>query len=216
MKGGARANKRLFAHITNVLAKDKEISDRWRGFKDIADSRHMANSIEREVVNAQIPEAKVSAVAVGSRVDATATAWPGRTFEGEVIALLPQVDPTTRTLTARVALDNPGFALSPGMFVTLDFTGRRTEPQLVVPSEAVIETGERTVVIAARGSNGFDVIDVKTGAEQDGRTAILSGLTEGQSIVVSGQFLIDSEASLRSAVNRLGSASSGPRPERQP
>jgi Cu(I)/Ag(I) efflux system membrane fusion protein len=164
------------------------------------------NGLKTVWVNAQIPEAKVSSVPVGSMVEATATAWPGTPFKGEVIALLPQVDAMTRTLTARIALDNPGNKLSPGMFVTLDFTGQASEPQLVVPSEALIATGERTVVIAAREDGGFDVVNVKTGAEQDGRTAILSGLAEGQSIVVSGQFLIDSEASLRSTVNRLGNA----------
>jgi Cu(I)/Ag(I) efflux system membrane fusion protein len=168
------------------------------------------NGLRTVWANAQIPEAQVSAVAVGSHVDATATAWPGTTFKGEVIALLPQVDPTTRTLSARVALANPEFALSPGMFVTLELAGRPIEPQLAVPSEAVIETGERTVVIAARDGGGFDVVNVKTGVEQGGRTAILSGLTEGQSIVISGQFLIDSEASLRSAVNRLGTSERRP------
>jgi Cu(I)/Ag(I) efflux system membrane fusion protein len=112
----------------------------------------------------------------------------------------------TRTLTARVALENPERRLSPGMFVALDFTGATSEPQLVVPSEALIATGERTVVVVARDGGGFDVVNVSVGAEQDGRTAVLSGLTEGQSIVVSGQFLIDSEASLKSTVNRLGTA----------
>ena len=171
------------------------------------------NGLATVWVNAQIPEAKVSSVPVGSTVKATAAAWPGSTFEGNVIALLPQVDPMTRTLAARISLENPGFKLSPGMFVTLDFTGPESEPQLVVPSEALIVTGERSVVIAAGESGGFDVVNVSTGAEQDGRTAILSGLTEGQSIVLSGQFLIDSEASLKSTVNRLTTAAA---PEHQP
>jgi Cu(I)/Ag(I) efflux system membrane fusion protein len=74
-----------------------------------------------------------------------------------------------------------------------------------VPSEAVIVTGERSVVIVARDGGGFDVAEVTTGAEVDGKTAVLSGLEEGQSIVLSGQFLIDSEASLRSTVSRLSS-----------
>ncbi len=164
------------------------------------------NGLTTVWVNAQIPEARVSSVPLGSMVEATAASWPGTAFKGNVIALLPQVDPMTRTLTARIALENPGYKLSPGMFVTLDFAGAATEPQLVVPSEALIATGERTVVVAARDGGGFDVVNVKTGAEQDGRTAILSGLTEGQSIVISGQFLIDSEASLKSTVNRLGDA----------
>ena len=126
-------------------------------------------------------------------------------FRGQVIAVLPDVDPKTRTLTARVSLDNKDDKLSPGMYVTLDVTGTTGQPRLVVPSEAIIATGERTVVIVAKEGGGFGVVDVTLGAEQGGRTAVLSGLTEGQSIVVSGQFLIDSEASLRSAVDRLES-----------
>ena len=99
------------------------------------------------------------------------------------------------------------------MFVTLDFAAPASEPQLVVPSEALIETGERTAVIVARRDGGFDVVNVSAGAEQDGRRVILSGLQEGQSIVLSGQFLIDSEASLKSTVNRLeGSAHAGHQP----
>jgi Cu(I)/Ag(I) efflux system membrane fusion protein len=163
------------------------------------------NGLSSVWVNAQIPEARVSMVPIGTKVDAHATGWPGATFKGQVIALLPQVDPTTRTLTARVALENPDRKLSPGMFVALDFTSPTTEAQLVVPSEALITTGERTVVVVEREGGGFDVVNVSVGTEQDGRSVILSGLTEGQSIVLSGQFLIDSEASLKSSVNRLES-----------
>ncbi len=161
------------------------------------------NGLTSVWVNAQIPEAHVSMVPLGSTVQAHATAWPGREFKGRVIALLPQVDPQTRTFTVRVALDNPDFRLSPGMWVALDFTGPALPPQLVVPSEAVISTGERSVVITAKDSGAFDVVEVSTGVEQDGKTPILSGLQEGESVVVSGQFLIDSEANLKSAVDRL-------------
>ncbi len=161
------------------------------------------NGLTSVWVNAQIPEAHVSMVPLGSTVQAHATAWPGREFKGRVIALLPQVDPQTRTFTVRVALDNPDFRLSPGMWVALDFTGPALPPQLVVPSEAVISTGERSVVITAKDSGAFDVVEVSTGVEQDGKTPILSGLQEGESVVVSGQFLIDSEANLNSAVDRL-------------
>lgn len=162
------------------------------------------NGLATVWANAQIPEASVALLPVGSSAEARATAWPGETFKGRVISLLPQVDPMTRTLTARVALENPGHRLSPGMFVELDFTARESAPQLVVPSEALIATGERNVVVVARADGAFDVVEVEVGAEQEGRTTILSGLTEGQSIVLSGQFLIDSEASLKSSVNRLG------------
>ena len=155
---------------------------------------------------AQIPEAQVSRLSQGSSVEAQATAWPGQTFKGRVIALLPQIDSQTRTLTIRVALDNLGSRLSPGMWVTLNFTAPAREPQLVVPNEAVIVTGERSVVIVACEGGSFNLVNVTTGVEQDGQTPILSGLQEGQSIVLSGQFLIDSEASLTATMNRLQSA----------
>jgi len=161
------------------------------------------NGLATVWVNAQIPESRLSVVPLGSTVAAHATAWPGTTFKGRIIAFLPQVDPQTRTLTVRVALDNPDFRLSPGMWVALDFTAPASEVQLVVPSEAVIVTGERSVVIVAGEGGSFDVINVTTGVEQNGRTPILSGLKEGESIVLSGQFLIDSEASLTSTVTRL-------------
>ena len=161
------------------------------------------NGVATVWVNAQIPEARISMVPLGSIVEAHATAWPGATFKGRVLAFLPQVDPQTRTFTVRVELNNSDFRLSPGMWVALDFTAPASEPVLIVPSEAVIVTGERSVVIVAGEQGSFEVVNVSTGLEQDGRTPILSGLKEGQAIVLSGQFLIDSEASLTATVGRL-------------
>lgn len=162
------------------------------------------NGLTTVWVNAQVPEAQVSLVARGLKVQARATAWPDVTFKGEVISLLPDVDPQTRTLTARVAIDNRDQRLAPGMYVSLRFEPSQAEPQLVVPSEAVIRTGARDVVIVAREQGGFDVAEVKVGAERGGMTTILSGLEADQAIVLSGQFLIDSEASLKSTLGRLG------------
>ena len=168
------------------------------------------NGLKTVWVNAQIPEAQVSMIPTGSSVTAHATAWPGATFKGRVAALLPDVDPQTRTLPVRVVVENPEFKLAPGMFVSLDFEGNADQEQLVVPSEAIIATGERNVVILAREGGGFDVADVTVGMEVEGKTAILSGLEAGQEIVLSGQFLIDSEASLKSAVSRLSTAEPQP------
>lgn len=161
------------------------------------------NGLSTVWVNAQVPESQVSLVSTGSTVQATATAWPDTTFKGQVIALLPEIDPQTRTLAVRIGVENPQARLSPGMFVSLSFEKAKPKPQLVVPSEAVIVTGERSVVIVAREGGGFDVTEVQIGTESDGMTVIHGGLQEGQSIVLSGQFLLDSEASLTSAVDRL-------------
>ena len=164
------------------------------------------NGLSSVWLTAQVRESQASLIPEGSSVEAHASAWPGMTFKGRVIALLPDVDLQTRTLTVRVAIDNPQFKLAPGMFASLNLTGSESTPQLVVPSEAVITTGERTVVVVARDDGAFDVAEIKVGSEQQGLTTILSGLEEGQRVVLSGQFLIDSEASLKSTVNRLTSA----------
>lgn len=168
------------------------------------------NGLKTVWVNAQVPEAQVSLIPMGSSVTAHATAWPGVVFKGRVAALLPEVDPQTRTLSVRIVIDNAEFKLAPGMFVSLDFEGKADQEQLVVPSEAIIMTGERNAVVVARAGGGFDIADVTVGTEAEGKTAILSGLEEGQAIVLSGQFLIDSEASLKSTVSRLSTAAGPP------
>lgn len=201
------ASTTLFAPIDGVVS---ELSVRAGAAFTAGAPLFRINGLGTVWVNAEVPEAQVSIVPMGSTVEVHATAWPGATFKGRVAALLPSLDPQTRTVPVRIVIDNPDFRLAPGMFVSVDFAGRAGEEQLVVPSEAVIMTGERSVVIVARDDGGFDVSDVRTGAEAEGRTTILSGLKEGQAIVLSGQFLIDSEASLRSTVSRLSSAVQGP------
>jgi len=170
------------------------------------------NSLKKVWAVAQIPETQVGAVAPGATVAVRATAWPGEKLRGLVVAVLPDLDAATRTLQVRVEIDNPRSLLAPGMFVALDFAATATTPQLVIPSEAVIVTGERSVVIISREGGGFDVADVTVGSESGGKSVILSGLTEGQSIVLSGQFLIDSEANLKSAISRL----TGDKPQAEP
>ena len=177
------------------------------------------NGLGRVWVNAQIPETKASVAVADSAVQARADAWPGVVFKGRVLSVLPQVDAQTRTLTARVALDNPESRLAPGMWVDVELTGPVAAPLLFVPSEAVITTGKRSVVIVAKQGSSFDVTQVSTGLEEEGRTVILSGLSEGQSVVLSGQFLIDSEASLTATLERLtagGTSTPAPQSGRQP
>jgi Cu(I)/Ag(I) efflux system membrane fusion protein len=154
-------------------------------------------------VNAQIPEAQVSRLGASATIDVHATAWPAQVFQAHLLALLPEVSVETRTVTARLEVDNPEHKLLPGMFVRMSVQSPLDAAALVVPTEAVITTGERSVVIVSDGGGGFNVAEVEVGAESHGQTTILSGLEEGQSIVLSGQFLIDSEASLKSAINRL-------------
>jgi len=168
------------------------------------------NSLHKVWAIAQVPETQVSAVPRDAKVSVSATAWPGVQFQGHVLAILPDLDPATRTLPVRVEIENDGARLLPGMFVTLEFAAPKAAPQLVVPSEAVIATGTRAVVIVSRGDAGYDVREITAGAESGGNTVILSGLEEGEAIVLSGQFLIDSEASIKSAISRLSAPEAAP------
>jgi Cu(I)/Ag(I) efflux system membrane fusion protein len=113
------------------------------------------------------------------------------------------VNVATRTLTARVELANPRMELLPGMFVTVQLAPAALADVLLVPSEAVIETGTRRVVMLAEGDARFRRVNVETGAQGGGQTEIRLGLALGQKVVVSGQFLIDSEASLKATEARL-------------
>src|SRR5258706_626206 len=161
------------------------------------------NGLGRIWVNAEVREGDAAAIRVGNAVEARTTALPGKVFKGKVSAILPEVNPSTRTLKARVELANSGGELKPGMFAAVNFTPAARKEVLVVPSEAVIQTGKRSVVIVAQGDGKFGPVEVQTGIEANGRTEIRSGLEAGQKVVVSGQFLIDSEASLRATAARM-------------
>ncbi|WP_119155052.1 efflux RND transporter periplasmic adaptor subunit [Caldimonas tepidiphila] len=153
--------------------------------------------------NAEVPESQAAQLRPGARVQATSPAVPGQVFEGRVQALLPEVSAETRTLKARMELDNPRGQLVPGMFVQMELTGSNTDKSLVVPSEAVIQTGRRSVVMVAGEGGSFKPAEVEIGRELGGKTEIRRGLAAGQRVVTSGQFLIDSEASLRGLEARL-------------
>jgi Cu(I)/Ag(I) efflux system membrane fusion protein len=162
------------------------------------------NGLRTVWVNAEVPESAAAQVSAGMAVRATSPAFPGTEFSGKVEALLPEVNAATRTLKARIELANPGGKLVPGMFATIRLAPAQGREALLVPSEAVIQTGQRTVVIAVAADGSFVPAEIVTGTEADGRTEVLKGLTEGQKVVASGQFLIDSEASLRGTLRRLG------------
>jgi Cu(I)/Ag(I) efflux system membrane fusion protein len=150
---------------------------------------------------AEVPEAQAAMLKPGQTVSATVQSLPGSSFSGRLDFIYPELNAQTRTVKARLVVANPGLALKPGMFaeVALASVARKV---LTVPTEAVIRTGTRSVVIVADGER-FRVASVRLGAESSGRTEILGGLKEGEPVVASGQFLIDSEASLRGALARL-------------
>ena len=150
-----------------------------------------------------VPESQAALLQPGTRVQTTSPGAPGQTFEGRVQSLLPEVDTVTRTVRARVELANPAGRLVPGMQVSMRLAQPAGEVALLVPSDAVIRAGRRNVVMVAEEEGRFRPVEVVTGQEAGDQTEIRSGLTLGQRVVRSGQFLIDSEASLRGLMARL-------------
>ncbi|RSZ44107.1 MULTISPECIES: efflux RND transporter periplasmic adaptor subunit [unclassified Variovorax] len=161
------------------------------------------NGLATVWANAEVPESQAALVRLGATVKARTPAAPGETFDGKVQAILPDVNPATRTLKARVELTNPTGRLVPGMFVSMQFTDTRADKALLIPTEAVIQTGKRSVVMLAEDNGRFRPVDVEIGIESGGQTEIKRGLQAGQRVVVSSQFLIDSEASLKGVEARL-------------
>ena len=154
-------------------------------------------------LEASIPQDGVGGIGPRTKVEATVSAVPGRTFEGEVEALLPQIDPTSRTQRARIVLRNEEGLLVPGMFAELTLQSEAGNDVPLVPTEALVATGSDSRVIVARADGRFEPVRVRTGRSSGGRTEILAGLQGGERVVTSGQFLIDSEASLSGALQRL-------------
>jgi Cu(I)/Ag(I) efflux system membrane fusion protein len=153
------------------------------------------NGLATVWLNAAVPEAMAAQLTAGQRVSATLAAFPNERFSGRIAAILPDVQADSRTLTARVELANRDGRLRPGMFATVAFGGP-SRPALLVPSEAVIRTGKRTLVMLVLPGGRFQPAEIQAGIEAGGRTEILAGLAEGEKVAASGQFLLDSEASL--------------------
>ena len=168
-------------------------------------------------LNAAVPEAIAGRLRSGTPVTATLAAFPGESVRGRVAAILPQAEAASRTLTVRIELPNRGGRLRPGMFANVQIAPSSRDA-LLVPSEAVIRTGRRTLVMLANAGGRFRPAEVRTGAEGGGKTEILAGLAEGEKVVASGQFLIDSEASLAGIQARPigGEPSQRPKPQSSP
>lgn len=152
-----------------------------------------------------LPESQSAVVSTGDSVAAQAIAYPQVVLKGKVAAILPETNVDTHTLKVRVELDNTSGKLRPGMFARVRFAQASDEPVFSVPTEAIIRSGTRNIVFRLNEDGGYEPVEVKIGAEANGRTEIISGVTAAQRVVVSGQFLIDSEANLNGVLSRMKS-----------
>ncbi len=154
-------------------------------------------------VMADVFEQQLAWVEPGQQAEMRLAAMPGRIWKGQVDYIYPSLDPTTRTLKARLRFANPGELLKPNMFADVTIFAGAKDAALSIPREALIRTGAGQRVILALGDGKFAPREVKAGIEAGERIEITDGLKEGEKVVISGQFLIDSESSVQASLTRM-------------
>ncbi len=152
---------------------------------------------------AEVFESQADWVKVGQSAEVHLAFLPGRIWEGTVEYIYPSLDAHTRTLKARLRFDNPDEALKPNMYANVRIFGGAREDTIVIPVEALIRTGRETRVVMALGEGRFASRTVTAGIESGDQVEIIAGLEPGEEVVTSGQFLIDSEASLKASMTRM-------------
>jgi Cu(I)/Ag(I) efflux system membrane fusion protein len=167
------------------------------------DSLARVNGLSSVWLQVAIPEAQAGFITQGQQVEARLASFPGEVLHGRLDAILPEANADSRTLRLRVELANPTGRLRPGMSAQVRLSSPGEQSALWLPSEAVIRTGRRALVMLAEDGGRYRPVEVQLGRESDGRTQVLQGLEEGQQVVASGQFLLDSEASLKGIIAPL-------------
>jgi membrane fusion protein, copper/silver efflux system len=156
-------------------------------------------------VVAEVAEADIADIEVGTPVTVTLRAFPNAPHEGEVTFIYPHMRKMeTRTVSVRIELPNPDGAMKPGMYADVVFhPGANAAPVTAVPASAVIDSGTRKVVLIAKGEGRFEPREVKLGRTGSGHVEVLDGVEEGDEVVTSATFLIDSESNLKAALRGL-------------
>lgn len=160
-------------------------------------------NLSRVWVKVSFYEYELPFLKVGQEAEMSLPYEPGVTYKGRITFIYPYLSKKTRTVQARMEFENPGLKLKPDMYANIVLKSKVSSDAILVPSEAVIRTGVRNIVITSLGGGKFLPKEVKLGAEAEGFVQVLSGLKEGDIAVVSGQFLIDSESNLREAINKM-------------
>lgn len=162
-------------------------------------------------VLADVPERDLAAVRVGQPVTVRLRSAPGRAFAGKVSVIYPQVNPDTRATRVRIELSNPDGTLLPDMYADVEIGTGDAKPVVAVPDDAVIDTGERQIVLLDRGEGRFEPRAVKVGVRGEGYTEIRDGVAAGDRVVTAANFLIDAESNLKAALQSLAA----PKDDRQ-
>jgi len=186
--------------------------------KDVIEGAHIEKGTDlyniadlRSVwVHASFYDNELPWISEGQKADVELSYLPGTTYQGEVSYVYPFLRERARDVHVRIIVENESLEIKPGMYANVELAGRRLEDIVVVPTQAIIRSGERSLVFVADGEGRFDPREVLLGAEGgDGNELVhvISGLEEGERIVVSAQFLIDSESRLQEAIQKMRSVS---------
>ena len=167
-------------------------------------------------VDVEIFEHQVEAMRVGQRADVELPYLPGRPYTGFVRYLYPHFNEQTRTMTVSIELENPDLTLRAGMYANVTFDVPVARGVLAVPEEAVIRSGTRDVVVLEREAGTFQVAEVTLGRNGDGLWEVVDGVADGDTVVVSAQFLIDSESNLTQAIRTLDAPAASDAPAAAP
>jgi len=164
---------------------------------------YMMVDLSQVWVYADVYEYELPWVQLGDEVEMTLASVPGKTFKGSLAYIYPYAEAKTRTTKVRLVFDNSELLLRPDMFAQVSIQSDVQEDAVVIPAEAVIRSGGRTQVFVVRAEGKFEPRLVKLGIESSGQVAVLEGVSEGEEVVTSAQFLIDSESKLREATAKM-------------
>ena len=159
---------------------------------------------------ADIAERDLALISIGQKVSVRPRAYPNLVFGGKVALIYPHMNAQTRSARIRVELPNPDELLRPDMYADIEIATGSENPVLTVPDSAVIDSGERQLVLLEKGHGRFEPRAVKLGRQGDGRVEVTDGLSENDRVVVAANFLIDAESNLKAALNGLDAGKKSP------
>ncbi|MFH1981555.1 MAG: efflux RND transporter periplasmic adaptor subunit [Pseudomonadota bacterium] len=200
-KGRVRKNLTVYSPASGVVTAKKAIDG---SFVKAGMNQYEIADLSRVWVDAEVYEYELPWVHQGMPASMALSYLPGRQFEGRVLFIYPYLTAKTRTARLRLQFDNADGDLKPDMYANVTLLSSLGEDGLVIPQEAVIDSGVRKVVFIDKGKGRFEPREIKTGVEVGGdSTQVISGLSEGERIVISAQFMLDSESRLREAIQKM-------------
>ncbi|MCF8259306.1 MAG: efflux RND transporter periplasmic adaptor subunit [Melioribacteraceae bacterium] len=196
----------IYSPVTGfVMKKDILEGDKIK----VSDNLMHVTDLSNVWIFADIYENDFAKIKLGAKVNIKIAAFPNQTFEGKVGFINPKLDPKSRTIKVRIEIPNKDFLLKPAMLAEVNILGEESQSYPVIEVESVIRSGEKNIAVLALGEGKFKPVEIKLGLYSDGYYQVLEGLQEGNKIVSSAQFLIDSESNLKSALKQFSSNNTG-------